>query len=71
MEVVTMAKTMLAAGFALLLLGTIGLSYATAELSSGMTEIPQHWWSTLATAPLVAGVLFLAIAWRRSQASAR
>jgi hypothetical protein len=66
-----MTKTMLAAGSGLLLLGVIGMAYATAELSAGVAEIPEHWWSTLASAPLVAGIILAAVALRRSLSPAR
>jgi hypothetical protein len=54
------------AGAALVILGLAGAAYSILELSSGVSEIPEHWWSTIATAPLFAGALVLLVgAWSR------
>jgi hypothetical protein len=43
-------------------LGAAGLGWAVSELQDGLTEVPQHWWSTLATLPLLLGVGILCLA---------
>jgi hypothetical protein len=54
------------AGAALVILGLAGAVYSALELTSGVSEIPQHWWSTIATAPMFAGALVLLVAaWSR------
>lgn len=47
-------------------LGVASVAWATAELRSGITELPRHWWSTLAAAPLAAGAVLAWMAWRPS-----
>jgi hypothetical protein len=47
------------AGLALTIVGAIGAAWSAGELTRGVWEIPQHWWSSLATAPAILGTLLL------------
>jgi len=49
------------------LLGILGGGWSVSRLHHGALEIPGHWWSTLATAPLALGLLLGLIAWRRTR----
>jgi len=56
------AKTELAwIGLMLVLAGLLTLSWAILQLSEGLRELPRHWWSGLATTPLLAGLALTAI----------
>jgi hypothetical protein len=57
-------RTHLAAA-ALVVLGAVGGMWAAANLTDGVVEIPGHWWSSLAVAPLLAGGLLELVTWRR------
>ena len=48
---------------ALIALGLGSVVWATSELQDGMAELPGHWWSTLATVPLLTGLVLAAVAW--------
>jgi uncharacterized membrane protein YeaQ/YmgE (transglycosylase-associated protein family) len=54
-------RTTVAVGLALMVLGVIGALWSSTELTSGFAEIPQHWWSTLATLPLILGAIVLVL----------
>lgn len=49
----------------LVVIGAVTTAWATGELEHGIVEIPMHWWSTLATAPLIAGIVLLIVASQR------
>jgi hypothetical protein len=51
----------------LILVGLAGATYTSGQRTNGWIEIPMHWWSTVATAPVIVGVILLA--WRRRSAS--
>lgn len=45
-----------------LILGGLGSStWAMGQLAEGVREIPQHWWSSLAVLPLLAGIAVTAV----------
>jgi hypothetical protein len=46
-------------GLALTISGSIGAAWSAGELAGGIWEIPQHWWSALATAPAILGAILL------------
>jgi hypothetical protein len=46
-------------GLALAILGGFGAAWSAGKLTRGIWEIPQHWWSSLATVPAIVGVLLL------------
>lgn len=48
---------------ALSIIGVLSVAWAVTELQDGIAELPRHWWSTLAAAPLIAGVIISAVAW--------
>ncbi len=57
-------------GVALIGLGLAGATWSASELSNGLRELPQHWWSTAAVAPALAGLaLLLAEHFRRRTSS--
>jgi MFS superfamily sulfate permease-like transporter len=59
-------------GFALVVAGTIAALWAVGNLNGGLAEVPHHWWSTLATIPIILGVATTAAGLvRLSRASAR
>lgn len=43
----------------LMVVGLVGAFVTSGQLTNGWVEIPMHWWSTLATAPLFVGVLLM------------
>jgi hypothetical protein len=55
-------------GLVMAVVGAIATVNAVGHLQGGVIELPGHWWSTLAAAPLCGGVLLslvVLIAWRR------
>lgn len=50
-------------GLGLIALGLGGVWWAVPRLAHGLVEIPQHWWSTLAVLPLIAGTALAVVAW--------
>ena len=44
--------------------GVLGAALSAGQLTNGFREIPGHWWSTLATFPLVIGVALAVLWWR-------
>ena len=48
-------------GLALVVLGLMTSSWAILQLSDGLRELGRHWWSALATLPLLAGIGITAI----------
>lgn len=62
-------RILIGLGMVLLLIGTATTVWATSELENGLTEIPGHWWSTLAVLPAVAGLGLLGTGlWLRPRA---
>jgi hypothetical protein len=55
-------------GGALAVAGLIGAIWSSTELTNGLAEIPAHWWSSLATAPLFVGIVLVALGLRRARA---
>jgi len=55
-------RTLVLMGTLLVVVGAINTTWAAGELSEGIGEIPRHWWSSLATLPLIAGVALLLLA---------
>lgn len=53
------SRTTLAIGVALMVSGAIGAVWSATELTNGLVEIPQHWWSGLATLPLLVGAVLM------------
>jgi hypothetical protein len=54
-------------GTLLVVVGALATAWASGELGGGIAEIPRHWWSTLATLPLLAGVALLLLSALRRQ----
>jgi hypothetical protein len=54
-------RSTVAIGLALMVLGVIGAAWSSTELTSGFAEIPQHWWSTLASLPLILGAIVVVL----------
>jgi hypothetical protein len=54
-------RAWIAAVIALAVLGGLGAVLSAAALQDGVREIPRHWWSTLATLPLLAAALLAAL----------
>jgi hypothetical protein len=52
-------RMILVIGLALMVLGIMGAVWSSIELTYGFVEIPRHWWSTLATAPLLIGAIIV------------
>jgi sulfite exporter TauE/SafE len=50
--------------YTLIGVGVAAIGWATGQLADGVREIPSHWWSTLACAPLAVGVALAAVSWR-------
>jgi hypothetical protein len=44
-------------GLVLMVIGAASSIWSAAELTRGAAEILEHWWSTVAMVPLVAGVV--------------
>lgn len=53
-------KTLFRAGLSVVALSLFLLGYATAELSGGIGEVPNHWWSTL---PVLGIGIGLGLSW--------
>lgn len=49
---------------ALIGVGALGVAMSTTQLAGGVREIPAHWWSTLASMPIIGGAVIGALAWR-------
>jgi len=47
----------------LIALGIVGVGRAVSELAHGWAEIPLHWWSSAAIAPLLLGAALAAVFW--------
>ena len=58
-----MLRTVRIVGAVLVVVGLAGLVWSATQLSGGLGDVPGHWWSTLATAPLVVGATILGWAW--------
>lgn len=58
-------RTVYALAAVLITAGVLGGVWVTPQLASGITEIPQHWWSAFAVLPAVVGVGLPAVAWAR------
>jgi len=60
------ARTLVIVGTVLVAIGTLASPGRPVELGDGIAELPQHWWSTLAAPPGLAGLstLILATAYR-------
>jgi hypothetical protein len=56
--------TLLTIGAMLTGAGVVLIAWASTELTHGILEVPDHWWSAMATAPLVAGLALLTVATR-------
>jgi hypothetical protein len=54
-------RTTVTIGLAFIVLGVIGAVWSSTELTSGFAEIPQHWWSTLASLPLLVGAILVVL----------
>jgi hypothetical protein len=54
-------------GLALLIVGLVTTSWAVLGLSDGLPELGRHWWSSLATLPLLAGLAVIAISLIRAR----
>ncbi|MCA9826452.1 MAG: hypothetical protein KC479_13710, partial [Dehalococcoidia bacterium] len=52
-------RRLVLAGVAMVAIGTLGAAWSATELADGVVEIPDHWWSTLLTAPLAVGLAVL------------
>jgi len=52
-------------GAILVIAGTVGVAWSAPQLTHGLVEIPGHWWSTLASAPLLVGAVILVMRLRR------
>lgn len=52
-------------GLAIIIVGAITALWAVGNLTDGLTELPRHWWSTLAALPIVLGVATTATALTR------
>ena len=61
----------LVAGLGLVVLGVAGGFWVTPQLAHGIVELPQHWWSTLAVLPAVAGIVLLGVAWQHGRGRGR
>lgn len=48
-------------GLMLIATGTLPALWAAAEVTGGALDVPRHWWSSLAIAPLVIGIGVTAI----------
>jgi len=46
-------------GAILVIAGTVGVAWSAPQLTHGLVEIPRHWWSALASAPLLVGAVIL------------
>ena len=46
-------------------LGLVGVAWSVPQLPHGVVEIPRHWWSALASAPLLVGAVILVMRLRR------
>lgn len=59
-------KLLRSGAVALSIVGVLVVAWTATALQDGLTELPTHWWSTLAAVPLVAGIVAGAIAcWPR------
>jgi hypothetical protein len=45
----------------LVVIGVEGLLWSVPQLQDGLTEVPMHWWSTLAVLPMAVGLAMLAL----------
>jgi len=52
-------------GAILVIAGTVGVAWSAPQLTHGLVEIPGHWWSTLASVPLLVGAVILVMRLRR------
>ncbi len=48
-------------GLMLIATGVLPALWAASEVAGGVLDIARHWWSTVAIAPLVVGVVMTAI----------
>jgi hypothetical protein len=46
-------------GLVLAVLGAFGAAWSAGELTRGVWELPEHWWSSMATAPAIVGIVLL------------
>lgn len=46
-------------GMFLVVAGVVGAFWSASELTNGLKDVHEHWWSTAAAAPGVVGVLLL------------
>ncbi|MGH9120163.1 MAG: hypothetical protein ACRD0A_20540 [Acidimicrobiales bacterium] len=54
-------RTIVITAVVLVAVGLVTTVRATTQLARGLVEIPGHWWSTLAAAPLAAGLAMLLV----------
>ncbi len=47
--------------------GVVLITWASTELTDGIIEVPGHWWSAMAAAPLVAGLALITVAMKRAR----
>ncbi len=60
----TVMRMLRAGALALVALGLVTVGWAVTELQDGITELPRHWWSSLAAVPLLGGLIATWLAWR-------
>ncbi|MDQ4070088.1 MAG: hypothetical protein M3203_11540, partial [Actinomycetota bacterium] len=60
----TLMRTVRAVAVMLVAVGGVAVTWAVTELQGGIAELPSHWWSGLATVPLLAGLALSWLAWR-------
>ena len=58
-------------GAILVIAGTVGVAWSAPQLTHGLVEIPGHWWSTLASVPLLVGAVILLVMGLRRRTRSR
>lgn len=54
-----MSRVLFLLATSLIATGIAGAAWSSTQLAEGIIEIPRHWWSTVATLPIVAGAALL------------